>query len=124
METKRTQDLDMTGTPLAESQFSFAIQQNHKPQGTEPLPAQGQEKQTPHLSLGLWFPVCAMVLEIEEPLKTALAMRGGLGLPHELSNATCSCPGVTRALSTRLWEGTQKPAGASVYGFTFLQHFC
>jgi len=39
MGTKHTQDSDVTGAPLAESQFSFAIQQNSKPQGVEPLPA-------------------------------------------------------------------------------------
>lgn len=44
MVTKHIQDPDVTGTPLAESRFSFAIQQNPKPQGTEPLQAQGQEK--------------------------------------------------------------------------------
>lgn len=50
VQTKHIQDPDMTGTPLAESQFSCAIQQNHKPQGTEPVPAQAQEK---HLTC-LW----------------------------------------------------------------------
>lgn len=39
MGTRHVQDPDVTGTPVAESQFSFAIQQNPKPQGTEPLPA-------------------------------------------------------------------------------------
>lgn len=42
--------------------------------------------ETPHLSLGLWFLVCTMVLEVEELFKTALDMREGFGLPHELSD--------------------------------------
>lgn len=52
-----------------------------------------------------------MVLEVEELLKTALAMRGGFGLPHELSDPTRSHLGVTRALSAGLGEGSQKGQG-------------
>lgn len=107
MGTKHVQDLDVTGTLLAKSQFSFAIQQNPKAQGTEPL----LPGKTPHLSLGLWFPVSAMVLEVEELLKTALVMRGGFELPHELSDPTRSHLGVTLALSAGRWEGSQKGQG-------------
>lgn len=46
--------------------------------------------ETSHLSLGLWFLVCTMVLEVEELFKTALDMREGFGLPHELSDHTHS----------------------------------
>lgn len=52
-------------------------------------------------------------------LKTALAMRGGFGLPHELPNPTHSCLGVTHAPSAELWEGNQKGQG-QVGGYSHL----
>lgn len=48
-----------------------------------------------------------MVLEVEELLKTALDMRQGFGLPHELLDHIHSCLGVTCALSTD-WDGSQE----------------
>lgn len=62
--------------------------------------------------MGLWFLVCIMVLEVEEQFKTALDMREGFELPHELLDHTHSSLGVTFALSAD-WEGSQKRAGAS-----------
>lgn len=46
---KYVQDPDVTGTPLAEYQLSFAVQPNPKPQITELLPAQGQQKHLTYL---------------------------------------------------------------------------
>lgn len=43
---KLHEDPDMTWTPPPESQFSFAIQQNPKPQGAKPVPAQGYRRNT------------------------------------------------------------------------------
>lgn len=120
MGTKFVQGPDMSGIPLAESQFSLQFSKipNHRALN------RCQRRASRNISLFSGSVVSSLCYGPGHrgDAQDCLSHDGGLWASSWTLRSHLSRLGVACAPSTGLWEGTQKGPGASGWGLTFLQH--